>query len=95
MNLLKALLAAAAAGAIVLAFRDLDRGEWLRPALPGGGPELDGHEPVLGFDGMDQEPLLAWLTDADLDRATLLRMRRYEEANRARETVLAAIDDLL
>jgi hypothetical protein len=106
MNYLKVLLGAAAAGTIVLAFRDFDGGGWLQPAVPGGGwaegdllleedDEELAEEPVLGYDGMDRDTLIAWLDDADLDEATLLRIRRYEMSNQDREPVLDRIDDLL
>jgi hypothetical protein len=99
-RLLKVLVGVAALGVVAVAFRDTARGRWLRPALPGGGDEgdlliADGEEPVLGFDGMDRDTLLDWLADADLDRDTLLRIRAYESANLARESVLDAVDDLL
>ena len=110
MRILKVLLGAAAVGAIVLAFRDFQREGWLRPALPGGERWDDGddtgrlpgeedeaelEEPVLGYDGMDRDTLVAWLDDADLDEATLLRIRRYEHATQNREPVLDKVDDLL
>jgi hypothetical protein len=107
MNFLKVLLGAAAAGTIVLAFRDFEGGGWLQPAIPGGGwaegdllleeddDETLEEEPVLGYDGMDRDTLIAWLEDADLDEATLLRIRRYETGNQDREPVLDRIDDLL
>ena len=100
MNLFKALLAGAAIGVIVTAFRDSENDTWLIPAVPlggrGGRPGPDElPEPVLGYDGMDQETLIDWLGDARLDRSSLTRMRRYEMGNRGREAVLAAIDDLL
>ena len=97
MNVFKVLLGAAAAGTIVLAFRDFDGGGWLQPAVPGGrwaegdllleedDDEALLEEPVLGYDGMDRDTLLAWLDDADLDEATLLRIRRYETAHQDRE----------
>lgn len=96
MNFFKLLLAGAAVGVILVAFRDSENRTWLLPASPGGA-DGDGEstEPVLGYDGMDAETLLDWLGDAQLDRETLLRMHRYEERNRAREAVLAAISDLL
>lgn len=106
MSYLKVLLGAAAAGTIVLAFRDFEGGGWLQPALPGGrwaegdllleeDDEEVEEEPVLGYDGMDRDTLIAWLDDADLDEATLLRTRRYEIATQDREPVLDRIDDLL
>ena len=107
MRLLKVLLGVAAAGAIVAAFRDWNRGEWLRPAVPGAddddardrlyGEDDEGEdeEPVLGYDGMDRDTLVAWLDDANLDEETLLRIRRYEEEHEGREPVLSAVDDLL
>ena len=107
MNVLKVMLGAAAAGTIVLAFRDFDGGGWLQPALPGAGwdegdllleedeDEALLEEPVLGYDGMDRDTLIAWMDDADLDEATLLRIRRYETANQDREPALDRIDDLL
>jgi hypothetical protein len=109
MKTLKVLLGAAAAGAIVLAFRDFANGGWLQPAVPGGrwpqGGDLllededdEGgllEEPVLGYDGMDRDMLVDWLDDADLDEGTLLRVRRYEVGNENREPVLDKFDDLL
>ena len=106
MRLLKVLLGAAAAGTIVLAFRDFANQRWLQPALPAGGWDDDeellaeddeegGEEPVLGYDGMDRDTLVAWLDDADLDEETLLRIRRYEEAGESRGPVLDKVDDLL
>ena len=107
MNALKVVLGAVAAGTIVLAFRDFEGGGWLQPALPGGEWEEGDllleededeallEEPVLGYDGMDRDTLVSWMDDADLDEATLLRIRRYEVANQDREPVLDRIDDLL
>jgi hypothetical protein len=99
MNAFKWLLAAAAVGVVLVAFRDLENQQWLAPALPnrGGGVDLDEEEvePVLGYDGMDADTILEWLSEAELDRVTLTRMRRYEQAHRGREPVLAAIADLL
>ncbi|HEU0055491.1 MAG TPA: hypothetical protein VFQ39_20025, partial [Longimicrobium sp.] len=103
MRLLKVLLGVAAVGAIAAAFRDWDRGGWLRPALPGADDdgaldlyeEEEDEEPVLGYDGMDRDTLVAWLDDANLDEETLLRIRRYEEEHEGREPVLSAVDDLL
>ena len=105
-RVLKVALGMAAVGAIVLAFRDFETGGWLQPALPGGRRD-DGdllledddealiEEPVLGYDGMDRNTLLDWLDDADLDEATLLHIRRYEQGFQNRDAVLDRIDDLL
>ena len=92
MKILKLLLAGAAVAVIVSAFRDSTRDAWLAPDLP--RPEEDDleTEPVLGYDGMDVDTLLDWFEAANLDRATLLRTRAYEEANLARGTVLEALD---
>jgi hypothetical protein len=103
MNWIKALLATAAIGVIVVAFRDSANDRWLVPALPGGDSDRDAgnyvpdgeEEPVLGYDGMDQEALLDWLVDARLDRSTLARIRRYEAENLGREAVIEAVEDLL
>lgn len=97
MNALKLMVAGAAVGAIALSFRDFRNGGWLAPALPGGsGIDVDTEtEPVLGYDGMDQETLIDWLAEADLDAETLSRIRNYEQANRNREPVLAATEDLM
>lgn len=105
MNLLKGLLGAAAVGTIVLAFRDGDRGAWLRPALPGeadfGGDTLledeEGvdEEPVLGYDGMDRDTLMDWLRSADLDTGTLRNVRLYEATHENRQVVLDTVDELI
>jgi len=104
MRLLKVLLGTAAAGTIVLAFRDFANERWLQPALPAGAgwdddeellAEDEEEEPVLGYDGMDRDTLVAWLDDAGLDEETLLDIRRYEEAQQARGPVLDKVDDLL
>ncbi len=93
MGAFRLLIAAAAAGLILAAFRDFENGGWL---TPGQSPMLqDETEPVLGYDGMDQETIIEWLAEADLDVATLERMQRYESSHRERGPVLSAIDDLL
>lgn len=96
MSVWKALLAGAAVGIILIAFRDSERGGWLMPAgfrRPFEAPEEDlEEEPVLGYDGMDEEDLLDWLENSDLDRETLLRARWYEQRHQARELVLDALD---
>lgn len=95
MNLLKLLVGGAAVAAIAASFRDFRNGGWLSPALPPAPPTDMEVEPVLGYDGMDQETLIDWLTDADLDRDTLARVRAYERVHRNREPVLAATEDLM
>jgi hypothetical protein len=102
MNWIKALLATAAVGVIVIAFRDSENERWLAPTGRGQGDRDAGNyipdgeeEPVLGYDGMDQEALLDWLVDARLDRSTLARIRRYEAENLGRESVIEAVEDLL
>ena len=97
MNLLKLLVAGAAIGVIVIAFRDADQGRWIAPPLrlTGGEEDLDETEPILGYDGMDVDTLIDWLDSAAPDRATLERMRDYEAAHLAREGVLSAIAERL
>lgn len=96
MNLFKLLVAGAAIGVILSAFRDFEQQSWLSPAglRTAGGDELD-EEPVLGYDGMDVDTLLDWLEQAGLDRSRLEAMRAYEQAGQGREAVLRAIDDLI
>lgn len=97
MRLLKILLAGAAIGVIVTAFRDFENQAWLAPAGagPGGYGGDEEMEPVLGYDGMDEDTLLDWLSEADTDARTLERMHRYELAHLGREPVLSAIEDRL
>lgn len=101
MNLLKLVVGGAAVAVIVAAFRDLENERWLSPAGLGdrfGGSvreEDEEMEPILGYDGMDQETVIEWLAEAGLDRSTLDVMHRYEERHLARAPVLAAIGDLL
>lgn len=93
MNFLKLLAASAAVAVIVIAFRD-GEGGWLAPA----GLEaidVDEEEPILGYDGMDTDALLDWLSDAGLDPYTLRRMREYERSHLGRETILVAIEERL
>jgi hypothetical protein len=100
MSALKALLAGVAVGVIVIAFRDAENHRWLMPAglgdrFPGPSDEDLEEEPVLGYDGMDQDTLLDWLHGAELDEETLLRARWYEQRHLAREPVLDALDSKL
>lgn len=95
MKTLKWILAGLIVGVIAAAFRDWNRGVWLSPALPHQIDEPGGEEPVLGYDGMDQETLLDWIDSSDLDPDTIERMLRYERANQGREPVLEALEELL
>ena len=90
MKTLKWLLAGLILGVIAVAFRDLERGEWLSPS-GSRDPFATDEEPVLGYDGMDQETLLDWLDASDLDDDTVDRVIRYEESNLRREPVLDAL----
>lgn len=97
MSAWKALLAGLAVGIMLIAFRDSEHGSWLKPAgladrLPAPEDEDLDQEPVLGYDGMDQETLLDWLDDSDLDGEMLMRTRWYEQRHLAREPVLDALD---
>jgi len=97
MKLLKLLVAGVAVGVIVIAFRDVEAGNWIAPPLPRRGDEEDvgETEPILGYDGMDVDTLLDWFEEAAPDRETLVRMRGYEAAHLAREAVLGEIDGRL
>lgn len=99
MNLLKLALASAATAVILTAFRDRERGRWLAPAGLGGAPQPQEPEvmtePVLGYDGMDEDTLLDWISAAELDERTLRSIERYERANRDRGTVLDTLTELL
>lgn len=94
MKTLQWMLAGVAFGVIAVAFRDLERGEWLSPALPRGG-SVDEEEPVLGYDGMDQETAIEWIASADLDTATVERIIEYERGNLDRIPVLEALEEQL
>ena len=95
MRLLKMLLAGAAVGVIVIAFRDFDQGRWIAPPLGPGGEDQDEAEPILGYDGMDVDAILDWFDQTGPDRATLVRMRDYETHHLAREAVIEAIGERL
>ena len=96
MKTLKLLLAGLVVGVAIVALRDRDGASLLAPAGRRSGPaEADGEEPVLGYDGMDQETLLDWLSSASLDRETLERIHAYEQATRGREEVLLAVGDMV
>ena len=94
MNVLKLMLAGAAVGVIVIAFRDA--GQDAVVATGRRGEEDQGEaEPILGYDGMDVDTLLDWIEQDAPDGATLARMRDYEARHLGRESVLAALDDRL
>lgn len=100
MNLLKLALAGAATAVILTAFRDREGARWLAPAGLGGAMRRPREpavmeEPVLGYDGMDEDTLLDWLGAAELDEATLRGIEHYERANRDRGPVLDVLADLL
>ena len=95
MKTLKWLLAGIVVGVIGVAFRDMENREWLRPALPERAREPGVEEPVLGYDGMDQETVIDWLFTAQLDAESLDRINRYEEVNLGREPVLEVLEELL
>ncbi|HUE97523.1 MAG TPA: hypothetical protein VMN39_12755 [Longimicrobiaceae bacterium] len=94
MKTLQWILAGVAFGVVAVAFRDLERREWLRPALP-GGVAVDDEEPVLGYDGMDQETAIDWIASADLDEDTVERIIRFERENLDRLPVIEALEELL
>jgi len=92
MKTLQWMLAGVAVGLIIAAVRELRYRSLASAALVS---IADGPEPVLGYDGMDQEAILEWLPYAELDADLLEEIGRYEVATRAREPVLDLIDDLL
>jgi hypothetical protein len=93
------LLGGLAVGLVFASLRDVDRGDWTGPRDweedERGGVDVYDKEPVLGYDGMDQETILEWIDEAELDEETLERIIEYEESNRRREPVLEALHDLL
>jgi hypothetical protein len=101
MNALKLLAAGAAIGVVLVAFRDEEEGwivpgrEFLRDALIDGDAGGGEREPILGYDGMDEETIIDWLDDSGSDRDTLLRMLRYEAGHHGRQHVLSALVDQL
>jgi hypothetical protein len=95
MKTIKWLLAGIIVGFIAVAFRDLERGEWLYPAIPRRSDSPGGEEPLLGYDGMDQETLLEWIPAANLDEGTLRAIMRYERANLDRGPILDALEEMI
>lgn len=53
----------------------------------------DQQEPILGYDGMDQETLLEWLDDAELDGDQIEQIIRYEERHARREPILTNLHE--
>jgi hypothetical protein len=97
MSAWKALLAGAALGVIFVAFRDAENQRWLMPAgladrLPTPADDELEEEPILGYDGMDEDTLLDWLEGTPLDGDTLMRTRWYEQRHLAREPLLDALE---
>lgn len=110
MSKLKLLLGAVAAAALVAAFRDTEGGRWLRPSLPvrGGRDAWDDDEeedddegyddvpePILGYDGMDRDTLVAHLRRSGLDEDTLRDVYDYERERENRTLVLETVLELL
>ena len=94
MNKLRWLIAGIAVGLIAVAYRDMERGEWITPPLPRRDTETDEEEPVLGYDGMDQETLFDWIAESDLDDDTIDRILDYERVHGDREPVIDALERL-
>lgn len=97
-----ALVGAAAAFGLAAAWAYLTRGPALEPAARGGpragrpaAPVHEEEEPILGYDGMDRDTLVAWIRDADLDEDTLIRIHEYEATNEGRERVLRTVSEML
>lgn len=91
MKTLQWMVAGVTIGIIIVALRELR----YRSLDAGYGSMEEVPEPILGYDGMDQETVLEWLPDADLDPELLAEIGRYEESTRGREPVLSLIDELL
>lgn len=93
MKTIQWIMAGLAVGLSAGATGELIRNRRLASAL--SGPQPDGPEPILGYDGMDQETCLEWLRDADLDPTIVHRVILYENANRRREPIITALQELL
>jgi hypothetical protein len=96
-NRLLGVVTGIAAFAVTYAFlRSRREVEGYERAAADGPDRFDSdEEPVLGYDGMDLQTVLPWLENANLDRATLHRVRAYERSSQQRQAVLDLIDDLL
>jgi hypothetical protein len=98
MNRLKWFAGGLLLGLVLSGLRDQDRGDWVSAGRMGEDRDSDvdlEEEPVLGYDGMDQETILDWIDGATLDDETIERMIRYESGNRRRGPVLDVLHDLL
>jgi len=93
------MLAGLLAGLLLSTVRRMDRRELHIDEEAGDdrggvGPGVS-EEPILGYDGMDQETILEWVEEAGLDEESVERILEYEEATRRRQPVLDALHDLL
>ena len=95
MRILNWVLAGIAVGVVASALLDPELRRRLTTARRNGSGIVAETEPVLGYDGMDQETLLEWLPDAGLDGETLENMLRYEEAHLHREPVITTLREML
>lgn len=59
------------------------------------GSATPGPEPVLGYDGLATDDLLAWIDEADPDPRELRALFGYEREHRAREAVLHELKERL
>jgi hypothetical protein len=89
------MLAGLAGGLLLSLLRELRARRHPAPATPSRESLDFWREPLLGYDGMDQETLIDWLSDSELDEDTIERILRYEEANRRRAPVLEALEGML
>jgi len=94
MKTLRWIVAGLVLGLIGSALRNVMRGDTGATPPQRRAIEPNGPEPVLGYDGMDQETLLEWLPAAGLDFETLDEIIQYEEANLQREVVLELLEEM-
>jgi hypothetical protein len=95
MKILQWIVAGVLLGVIVSRLRRFVEEGAFAPVKAPEALEAGGAEPVLGYDGMDQETLLEWLPAAKLDSETVEDILRYEEANLCREPVVAVLEEML
>ncbi len=91
MKTLEWMVLGLAGGMLVAGIREIRR----RRAHGGYIFIAEFEEPVLGYDGMDQETLMEWLEDAWLNEEQLETILEYEDATLCREPVLALVDELM